>query len=264
MLCPTSAPSLRQDSPALLFALCAVAGRHAATTSPGLPDALWNKALRLLQSAIFSFSPSDRQGPLEVQALCLCAMYPPSSPPDDADGFARSRVTFSYMLTGHAIRLAHALNLFQPPPPQGLSDPSIILAVRTALGLYVLDHSFALSMGRPPALLLSQQLCDIRDALANSSTLLPSDVYLVAMFDLLSLHNKATMTLDQLGHDPVTAARFFHQFELDIHNWSTATATHRPHVLTETLYNILELHKNHTLVAIFVRILLFFRSTYLS
>lgn len=243
--------TLRQECPALLFAICAVAGRHVSTSSSDLPFLLWDKALRLLQSSLFNFSPAVQQGPLDVLALCLCAMHP--TPSQDPDEFSQDRVTFSYMLIGHAIRLAQALDLLQPPPPShSLPTDQQDLNTRTAIGVFVLDHIFSLSMGRPPTLPISRGLVAMRDQLATSPRILPSDHFAIAMFDLQSLHREAVAALDQLTHDVLVTANKLQQFECDVHNWYEGFTRARGESLPEPLFNIITLQKQHTLISVLV------------
>lgn len=254
---PAPIPRLREFAPALLAILCAIAGRHVSTQPSDLHQSLWNKAISLLQAVSFSAQPSSlsESSSWDVLALSLAAMYQPQA--RDTQGYGHTRATISYMLVGHAVRLAQALDLFRrsssaasraAPLARGEEE-----ATRHALVLFSVDKVFSVALRRPLAVPLTKSVYALRDALAHSPELQRTDAVIIAIFDLSCIFNNVSLYLDDGVEDSEATYQLINQFENDIHQWYTAIQHSAKVRMADHSLGILMLHKQHALVSLFVR-----------
>ena len=130
--------SIRKSSELLTATILTVTALHIPTSATTF-DACYKEFLSLISSSMFSRYHSID----DVRGLCIAAFW-------------LSEV--SWKLSGHAIRIATELNIHQSFSRALEGDKEHFLRARLWYMLYICDHHFSITYGRPPMIAESTQI----------------------------------------------------------------------------------------------------------
>ncbi|KAH7116509.1 hypothetical protein B0J13DRAFT_653439 [Dactylonectria estremocensis] len=160
--------SVRQSSELLTATILTVTALHIPTSAEAF-DVCYREFLHLVSSSMFSRYHSVD----DVRGLCIAAFW---------------LSDVSWKLSGHAIRIAMELNLYQSSCFVGAlgGDSESFFKARLWYMLYVCDHHFSIAYGRPPMIAESFQIRE-HELFLTSPLAGPLDARILSQVSLMQI-----------------------------------------------------------------------------